>query len=566
MDASGDHLDVPDCVPARMLNEYTYCPRLGYMEWVGGDFRDNYETVEGRFHHRVVDRETGRLPEAVESGDFSARSVWLSAPGEHLTARMDLLEGTAGEVTVVDYKRGAVPDNPERSWESDRIHLCAQALVLQENRYRCQEGILYYVTSKTRVPVRFTPELVERTRKLVSEFRNVAESGAIPPPLQDSPKCVRCSLAGVCLPDETNMLAGHMSCPDSDEALVRRLMPARDDSIPLYVQQQGAQIGKRGEAFEVTAKSEKLGEARIFETSQICTFGNVQVSTQALREMCSRDIPLVLFSNGGWFYGIAHGMSHKNVELRRAQYQTAADAGRCVRLATAMISTKIKNCRTLLMRNHHSLSQKISATLARLADRALKCSSIDSLLGIEGAGARVYFSELRGMIKDRGLADSDLEWRFDFSGRNRRPPLDPVNAMLSYAYGLLAKDLTVTVLAVGLDPFMGFYHRPRYGRPALALDIMEEFRPIVADSVVISVINNGVLTSDDFIRRGPAVALKDAARKKFIQAYERRLNSLVTHPIFGYRMSYRRVLEVQTRLLGRWLRGEVPEYTGFRTR
>jgi len=138
--------------------------------------------------------------------------------------------------------------------------------------------------------------------------------------------------------------------------------------------------------------------------------------------------------------------------------------------------------------------------------------------------------------------------------------------MLSYAYGLLAKDLAVTVLAVGLDPFMGFYHKPRYGRPALALDIMEEFRPIVADSVVISVINNGMLTPEDFVHRGPAVAFKDTARKKFIQAYERRLDSLVTHPIFGYRMSYRRVLEVQTRLLGRWLLEELPEYQGFRTR
>jgi len=141
-----------------------------------------------------------------------------------------------------------------------------------------------------------------------------------------------------------------------------------------------------------------------------------------------------------------------------------------------------------------------------------------------------------------------------------------VNALLSYAYGLLTKDLMVTAWTVGFDPFLGFYHKPRYGRPALALDLMEEFRPIIADSVVISAVNNGIVGPDDFVRRGPAVALKDNARRKFIQAYERRLDTLVTHPLFGYRISYRRVLEVQVRLLGRFLYGEIDSYPGFRTR
>jgi CRISPR-associated protein Cas1 len=141
-----------------------------------------------------------------------------------------------------------------------------------------------------------------------------------------------------------------------------------------------------------------------------------------------------------------------------------------------------------------------------------------------------------------------------------------VNALLSYAYSLLAKDITVTIVAVGLDPYVGFYHRPRYGRPALALDLMEEFRPIVADSVVLSVINNGMLTAADFLRRGPAVALESQARRRFIEAYEKRLDTLVTHPLFGYRISYRRVLEVQARLLARHLTKELPAYPPFRTR
>jgi len=155
---------------------------------------------------------------------------------------------------------------------------------------------------------------------------------------------------------------------------------------------------------------------------------------------------------------------------------------------------------------------------------------------------------------------------FDFNGRNRRPPTDPVNALLSYAYAMLVKDVAISLQAVGFDPYLGFYHTLRYGRPSLALDMMEEFRPIIADSVVLWVINNRVLTQDDFIVRGHAAALKPDARKKFISAYERRVDALVTHPVFGYRISYRRVLEVQARLLGRYLTGEIAAYPSFRTR
>jgi CRISPR-associated protein Cas1 len=188
---------------------------------------------------------------------------------------------------------------------------------------------------------------------------------------------------------------------------------------------------------------------------------------------------------------------------------------------------------------------------------------MDRLLGIEGMAARLYFSAFSGMLKSR---QEGVGCTFDFNGRNRRPPVDPVNALLSYAYALLAKDLTVTTLAVGFDPFLGFYHQPRYGRPSLALDLMEEFRPIIADSVVLWVVNNGMVSPSDFVRRGPAVALNPDARRKFIQAYEKRLDTLITHPVFGYRISYRRVLEVQVRLLGRVLSGEIAVYPAFKTR
>jgi CRISPR-associated protein Cas1 len=155
---------------------------------------------------------------------------------------------------------------------------------------------------------------------------------------------------------------------------------------------------------------------------------------------------------------------------------------------------------------------------------------------------------------------------FELNGRNRRPPRDPVNALLSLGYALLAKELTIAAAGAGLDPLRGFYHQPRHGKPGLALDLMEEFRPLLADSTVLGVINQGTITPTDFLVHPTGVSLNPAARRRFILAYQRRLEQQVTHPIFGYRISYRRILDVQARLLGRVLLGEIPEYPAFRTR
>jgi CRISP-associated protein Cas1 len=155
---------------------------------------------------------------------------------------------------------------------------------------------------------------------------------------------------------------------------------------------------------------------------------------------------------------------------------------------------------------------------------------------------------------------------FDFNGRNRRPPRDPVNALLSLGYSLLAKDLTIVAQTVGFDPYLGYYHQPRFGRASLALDLMEPFRPLIVDSAVLSAVNTGMVTPRDFVRAGQSVALTPEGRKKFFLAYEQRMDTLVTHPLFGYRVNYRRLLEIQTRLLARLLTGEIWSYPVFTTR
>ena len=155
---------------------------------------------------------------------------------------------------------------------------------------------------------------------------------------------------------------------------------------------------------------------------------------------------------------------------------------------------------------------------------------------------------------------------FDMQGRNRRPPTDPVNALLSFGYAMLTRTWVVALSSVGLDPYRGFFHQPRYGRPALALDMMEPFRPLIVDSSVVTALNNGEVQPSDFVRTPVGVNLTDSGRKRFIATFERRLTQEVTHPLFGYRVEYRRLLQIQARLLGRFLLGEIAEYPNFVTR
>lgn len=543
-------------MPARMLNEFTYCPRLFYLEWVQGEFVDNEFTVEGRMAHRRVDARAGTMPAADEPAPFEVRSVALSSMRLGLSAKIDLVEGEQGAVSPVDYKRGSPP--PDGPNEPERVQLCAYGLLLREHGYRCDKGVLYFAAAKTRVEVAFDDALIARTTDLLRDARRTAQRGRLPAPLRNSPKCQGCSLHGICLPDEVNLLARE---EDAGADAMRQLMPARDDAQPLYVQEQGARVGVDGEVLMVRDRDRRtIGEARLLELSQLVLIGNVQVSSQAIRELAGRGLPVCWMSYGGWLSALADGLGHNNIELRRAQFRACEDPAIALRLSRRFVRNKIANCRTMLRRNHPDAPEQLLRDLAALVEAPESAGELATLLGIEGNAARLYFEAFPALIRlDEKLA-------FDFTTRSRRPPQDPVNALLSFAYSLLVKDVALAARMVGLDPFLGFYHQPRYGRPALALDLMEEFRPIVADSVVLSLINNATVTGGDFIRSSLGVALRSEARRRVLHAYERRMEEEVTHPVFGYRISYRRVLEVQCRLLARHLLGEIPEYPEFRTR
>ena len=564
-------------LPVRMVNEFVYCPRLFHFMHVEGRWAENHFTVEGKAVHRRVDAFDHVLPDATSGATESSgttvdaeevpgdeppaisRSVSLTSEALGITAKLDLVSTLGDEAVPVETKRGRVPDRPERSWEPERVQLMAQGLLLREHGYNCTHGFLYYRGSRARVEIPFTPELEHTTREWIAKARSAAASTTLPPPLEDSPKCNGCSLAGICLPDETLALAA--GAPAEGAVEPRRLYPVRDEAMPLYVQEQGATVGKTGATLVVRNKAGEIGRFRIIDVSQLVICGNIQVTTQTIHLLCESGVPIVHVSRGHWFYGVTQGINVRNAYDRAAQFAAAADPARCLHFAKQVVAAKVANQRTLLRRNAVDLPERTIEEFAQALRDADVAAAMNQLLGCEGNGAAIYFRNFGRMLKPRDLS---TEW--DFNTRNRRPPRDPINAMLSFAYALLVKELTVAILAEGLDPWWGLYHRPRHGRPALALDLMEEFRPLIADSAVLSAINTGMVMAKDFKTSQAACVMGEDGRKALIRAFEARMDLLVTHPVFGYRCSWRSIVRMQVRLFGRWLRGDVPAYVGMVTR
>ena len=552
--------DLP-LLPVRMVNEFQYCPRLAYLEWVQCEWAESADTVEGKYRHRRVDKPEGKLPEPDDiDGEekIHARSITLSSNRLGIIAKLDLIEGEGGSVTPVDYKRGKRPHVEKGAYEPERVQVCLQGMLLEEHGYECNEGVLYFTESRERVRIPFDDELRNMTLSAINGLRLVAAGGMIPPPLEDSPKCPRCSLVGICLPDEVNFLRKQEISP-------RPLAVGRDEALPLYVQANRAAVRKKGETLEISVDDKPVTKARLIDTSQVVLMGNVYLTTPTLHELMRREIPVTWHSYGGWFLGHTFGVGHKNVELRTAQYKVSFDEQICLTLAKGFVRAKIQNCRTILRRNWKSdlSNEQIMKELKWSIDQCSRVSDMDTLLGVEGNAAAIFFSSFNNLIKKDTETDC---FTFDFTTRNRRPPKDPINALLSYAYSLLTRTWTVVLTGVGFDAYQGFYHQPRYGRPALALDMMEPFRPLIADSTVIMAINNGEVRPSDFITAAGSVNLTPDGRKRFIGTFERRMSQEITHPLFGYRISYRRLLELQARLLARFLHGEIIEYPNFTTR
>lgn len=522
---------------------------------------ENADTAEGDSVHSKVDEPSRLRAGALTSEGGTLRSISLSSEYLGISGVVDLLEADEmGHRVLVDYKKGFPIKDVHGDWvpkKNDAIQIAAYALLLRENGIEVSQASVYYAAIKRHVPIELSDSLFDECRRLLKEAYAVAESGVCPPPLELDARCLSCSAYPVCLPHESRWWSiGKSECQKSSKEM-RPPRPAGDLGEILVVQNPRASVGVSGGEIQVHLEGQVVAKHPIQQLQSVYLYGPIQVSAQALTLFMERTVPVAYFSAAGRFIGSANGLPASGVDARMGQYQMWSISEKRLSIAAEIVRSKIHNQRVLLMRNG-SVPDVVLRSLAQLRDSCKEQESLAALRGVEGAAASLYFAHFSTMLKGPTT--------FDFNGRNRRPPRDPVNAMLSLGYSVLVKELSGIAYAVGLDPFLGFFHSPRYGRPALALDMMEEFRPLIVDSVVLTLINRGEVSESDFSQTSKGTIMKDSARRQFWRAWTRRMDTEVTHPSFGYKMSYRRMMEVQMRQFWRFCRGDSSVFFGFTTR
>ena len=474
----------------------------------------------------------------------------------------------------METKHGSAPrddDGRPTTWDNDAVQLCGQALLMEEAFGKpVERGFQFYAGTRERVEVRFTEELRAKTRAAIDECRRLSALDAPPDPLPAElrHRCFGCSLAPVCLPEETLYQIGLPPATEETAAPpgLTRVIPQSDDGAVLYVQEPGSHVGKRSEHLVVRKDGQEVTRVPMHAHPAA---GGVRQRPgldagvgDAGAERDPGGVP-----DGPWPF-------HRHVcPGGEEECRPAGGAVSPLRRRRG-VSVAVEGGGA---RQAHQPAGVVDAEPAgrrrprqRRAGRARpggpdpasgQCGLVGDGVGTGGPGSGVVLRRVRPVFASAAAGP-----RLRVHGRNRRPPRDPVNALLSFAYAMLAKDCFSAVCTVGFDPYKGFFHQNRHGKPSLALDLMEEFRPVIADSVVLTLINNEMLTPADFVVWREACQLTDSGRKTFFQAYEQRKATVVTHPVYGYKMSYSRMLEVQARMLAAYVRGSVPAYTGFTVR
>lgn len=334
----------------------------------------------------------------------------------------------------------------------------------------------------------------------------------------------------------------------------------------LYVYAEASWLHLDNDTVRIEIERETKLRVPLHHLCSVVVHGDVLISPALLARAMERGIGIVYLSRGGKFLARVEGAISGNVHLRLAQYNAFQNPERARQIAMAMVAGKIRNCRSLLLRSARdsrinderaalsSAAQHLSASLRTLPTRV----DLEAIRGVEGDAARVYFSQFNQLIKP------ELRQRFAFDARSRRPPRNAVNALLSYLYAVLTHDCRAALESVGLDPQLGFLHAPRPGRPALALDLMEEFRSVFADRIALTLINRGQVQERDFHESmGGAFEMVGDARKVVLGYLQERKRETVRHPILNAEVPYGLLPQIQARLLARHLRGELDVYIPY---
>lgn len=332
----------------------------------------------------------------------------------------------------------------------------------------------------------------------------------------------------------------------------------------VYVTEQRSVVRREGEVLLIQIPEDRERglakrevEVQLIKIDRVVVLGNVTFTAPALAMLLEERIDVCFLTEHGRFLGHLAPELSKNGPLRIAQHAAAVDEERAVGLARLFIVGKLSNMRTLLLRSNRKLDDEaVAAGIAGVRQAQLGLSlatDVTHLMGYEGAGTAAYF----------GCFDRLLRHGWTFPGRHKRPPTDPVNALLSFGYVVLTNAVASAIKTVGLDPTIGFLHQARYGKPSLALDLVEEFRPLVVDSSVLTVLNNRMVQPSGFSYELGVCQMDSATRRAWLAALEERLDTAIEHPVFGYKATYRRCLELQARLLSKYLSGEIEAYPPF---
>ncbi len=543
------------------LQHFRFCKRQFALIHIERLWAENRFTAEGRLLHENTD-----IPaKHAIAGTTISRAMPLASECLGIFGVADTVEFLPdGTPFPVEYKRGR-----PNLHGSDEIQLCAQALCLEEmTKKAVPAGALFYGETRRRLSVEFTEKLRNETETVISRAMEMRENGETPPTEYSPEKCTNCSLLELCLPEcatkRRPKSANGKNCSHSrnDEAGA----PMKLLLNTLYITKENAYLRQDGEAVDVRLDGKSLGRFPLINLAGIVTLGwDIACSPSLMGACAERGIAISFLNPNGKFLASVHGYPNGNVLLRRIQYRTADDPAKSLDIARRCIQAKFANSRTLMRRAaRETKSAEIAERLSLCANlhherisEASRALSADELRGIEGDTAAHYFRFFNDLVlpKETGM---------QMNGRSRRPPRDPVNALLSFLYTLLAHDCRAACVVAGLDPQVGFYHADRPGRPGLALDLMEEFRSVLADRVALSLINRKQITAKDFkIFENGAVLLTDDARKTLLQVWQERKREEISHPVLDEKMPLGLVPLVQARLLARHLRKDYEHYLPF---
>lgn len=535
--------ETQDTIRVNALHALTYCPRLYYLEEVEELYTQDASVFAGRRLHVELEKD--------EDGDW--QQLVLENQDLGLRGKVDALRTRNGQTIPYEHKRGRCyrdRSNKAQAWENDRIQVLAYACLIEaELGITVPEGRIRYHADNVLVHVPLDEEARQDVQQAITQARQLRLSPERPPVTSNERLCVRCSLAPVCLPEEARLAKGQ-----ADYAV--RLFPEDDERKVIHVTEAGTRIGKTGQQLKVTKRDGSVATVPAHQVGQLVLHSYVQLSTQALYFCGEQDIGVHFISGGGNYLGSLDSRQG-SIQRRIGQYKALTDSEMCLKLAQQLVSCRGQSQRKFLMRGQRGTDvpnetlAEATGQMQRVLKQVPQAASHSSLLGLEGNLAAIYFKALPTLLSDTAPNE------FHFSTRNRRPPKDRFNALLSFGYAMLLKDVMNAILAVGLEPVLGFYHQPRTQAPPLALDLMEIFRVPLVDMPVMASINRGQWDVDaDFEVKGDQVWLSDAGRRKFIGLYERRKEETWKHPVTQYSLTYRRLIELEVRLLEKEWMGE----------